>query len=200
MYDIFYQLNDKNAEQYETLKSKFPTVKKCDGFKQAQKRAFTKFFWYIPSDVIVLDDFDFDYVPDAWSNEYVHLYKNGEHYDSINLFPKRLEIREKELQHRFFVNKKEVDIQISVPKQYDFFYVDTFEEYERAFEQTTTELFWVVSRNLTIDPNFDLGFYFSHHNSYDRRENHAFVHSLKAKNYIMESSYVQYISSLTKSK
>ena len=34
MYDIFYQLNDKNAEQYETLKSKFPTVKKCDGFKR----------------------------------------------------------------------------------------------------------------------------------------------------------------------
>ena len=181
MYDIFYQLNDKNAEQYETLKSKFPTVKKCDGFKQAQKRAFTKFFWYIPSDVLVLDDFDFDYVPDAWSNEYVHLFKNGEHYDGINLFPKRLEIREKELQHRFFVNKKEVDIQVSVPKQYDFFYVDTFEEYERAFEQTTTELFWVVSRNLTIDPNFDLGFYFSHHNSYDRRENHAFVHSVEGK-------------------
>ena len=74
MYDIFYQLNDKNAEQYETLKSKFPTVKKCDGFKQAQKRAFTKFFWYIPSDVLVLDDFNFDYVPDAWSNEYVHLF------------------------------------------------------------------------------------------------------------------------------
>ena len=181
MYDIFYQLNEKNQEQYETLKAKFPTVKKCGDFKEAQKKAFTKFFWYIPDDVVVLDEFDFDYVPDAWSGEYVHLFKNAEHYDGINLFPKRLEIRDKELQHRFYVSKKEIDIVASVPKQYDLFYADTFEEYEKAFDSTTTELFWIVSHNLKLKEDFDLGFYFSHHNSYDRRENHAFIHDVDGR-------------------
>lgn len=181
MYDIFYQLNEKNQEQYEALKSKFPTVKKCTDFREAQKKAFTKFFWYVPDDVIVLEEFVFDYMPDAWSSEYVHLFKNGEHYDGVNLFPKRLEIRDKELQHRFYVNKKEVDIVASHPKHYDLFYADTFEEYEQAFNNTTTELFWVVSNNLTLKEDFDLGFYFSHHNSYDRRENHAFIHDVDGR-------------------
>ena len=181
MYDIFYQLNEQNQEQYETLKAKFPTVKRCSDFREAQKKAFTKFFWYVPDDVAVLDDFEFNYVPDAWSGEYVHLFKNGEHYDGINLFPKRLEIRDKELQHRFYVNKKELDITASNPRQYDLFYADTYEEYEKAFESTTTELFWVISHNLTLKEDFDLGFYFSHHNSYDRRENHAFIHDVDGK-------------------
>ena len=180
MYDIIY-IGKNTDPQYNTLKDKYPTAKVADNISDARKKCFTKFFWIVWNDLIISDSFNFDYVPDEWSQEYTHTFLNGEHHDGVILVPKRVEISEREIRHRFFINKKEVDIIASIPKPYDLFYADNWEEYQHALENTSTEMFWVVSRNLKYSQAYINNFYFSHHNSYDRKENHAFVHEVDGR-------------------
>jgi hypothetical protein len=132
-------------------------------------------------DINVCDDFKFDYRADEWSQDYVHTFLNGEHRDGVILVPKRAKISERELRHRFFINKKEIDIVASTPKSFDLFYVETWEDYEYALSNSSTEMFWAVSHNLKYSMSYINNFYFSHHNSYDRRENHAFVHDVDGR-------------------
>lgn len=183
MYDLVF-INDNTLyakKSWTKLKENYPRAKSADSFEHAQKIVFTKMFWVVWPDVDVCDDFKFDYRADEWSQEYVHTFLNGEHRDGVILVPKHAKISERELRHRFFINKKEVDIVASTPKPYDLFYVDSWEEYEHAIDHSSTEMFWVVSHNLKYSMSYINNFYFSHHNSYDRRENHAFVHRVDGK-------------------
>ena len=183
MSDIVFIHDNSNyaVDMWNKLKAAYPRAKKANTFEEAQRKVFTKMFWVIYPDIIINDDFNFDYQPDAWSQDYIHTFLNGEHRDGIILVPKRVEISERELRHRFFINKKEVDIVASTPKPFDLYYVDTWEEYEYALENSSTEMFWAVSRNLKYDQTYINNFYFSHHNSYDRKENHAFIHQVDGK-------------------
>ena len=174
MYDIFYIGN-------HDLKERFPTAKRVDSFEQAQQQSLTKMFWIVWDDIILAHDFNFTYKPDEWSQEFIHTFLNGDTYDGIILVPKGAEITERELHHRFFINKKEVDVVASTPKPFDLYYVDTWEDYEHALENSSTEMFWAVSHNLKYNMSYINNFYFSHHNSYDRKENHAFVHEVNGK-------------------
>ena len=177
MYDIIY-IGKNTDQQYKNLKTLYPTAKFAEDVSSAKKKCFTKMFWVVWPDINVCDNFKFDYSADEWSQEYIHAFLNGDTYDGIILVPKRAQIAERELRHRFFVNKKEVDIVASTPKPFDVFYVDTWEDYEHALENSSTEMFWAVSHNLKYSMSYINSFYFSHHNSYDRKENHAFVHDV----------------------
>jgi len=266
MNDIIF-LGQKN-EQWSALKERFPAAKYAKDFEHAKKVSFTKFFWIVWDNVSVANDFDFSYVPDEWSQEYIHVFKNNEYYDGICLVPKSsspstreikyrfftnkkevdvlastpveyaainpstyqefndlrqsattefvwvipsdvdvafdfdyqipywekdtvhifkngeffdglflvhkdTEITQREFEHRFFSNKKEIDIVASIPKPYEVFEIDSYDEYLEALENSTNDLFWMSSRNLTADlPPI----YFSLHNTYDRKQNHAFIH------------------------
>lgn len=176
MYDIIFI--GSSGKQFDKLKQKYPTAKLAADIKAAKTMCFTKFFWVVWPDIDISDKFVFDYKVDDYSSDYIHVFLNGEHRDGVILVPKRAEISERELRHRFFINKKEVDVIASTPKPFDLYYVDTWEEYEHALENSSTEMFWAVSRNLTYDQSYINNFYFSHHNSYDRKENHAFVHEV----------------------
>jgi hypothetical protein len=101
---------------------------------------------------------------------YVHVFKNGEHYDGVCLFPKSLTISQREFHHRFFTAKKEIDCLASIPKKYNVYYPTTYKDYQ----QITDEMFWLVWPQVTVIDNTIFDIYFSHHNSYDRRENHVF--------------------------
>ena len=127
MFDIFY-IGEKDA-QFCKLKEKFFTIKQVDNFFDAKLQAITKFFWCVWADVLVKDDFDFDYVPDSGSQNIPHVFLNGQYADGIWLIPKKNVVREKEIEHRFLVHKKEVDIVASIPKSYDKFMIDTFDDY-----------------------------------------------------------------------
>jgi hypothetical protein len=135
-------------------------------------------FWVVWPDITINDDFNFDYEVDAWSTDYVHVFKNNEFYDGVSLIPKNATISDRELQHRFFVNKKEVDIQVSKPRPYDVFNVDTYEEYLNALETSTTDMFWMSTANISINTEFVDTFYISHHEQIDRKQNHAFIHQV----------------------
>ena len=179
MYDIIF-IGEKNI-YWKELKQRFPTLKTASTVADAKRICITKMFWVVWPDIIVNDDFNFDYQPDAWSTDYVHVFKNNEFYDGISLIPKDATIADRELQHRFFVNKKEIDVQTSRPRPYDVFNVDTYEDYLQAIETSTTEMFWMSSPNINVDTNVVNTFYISHHDQLDRKQNHAFIHRVDGK-------------------
>ena len=174
MYDIIF-IGEKN-KQWNSAKQRFPLLKNADTLEDAKRICITKMFWVVWPDIVINNDFNFDYEPDAWSTDYVHVFKNNEFYDGVSLIPKNATISDRELQHRFFVNKKEVDIQASVPASYDIFNIDTYKEYLNALETSTTDMFWMSTANISIDTEFVDTFYISHHEQIDRKQNHAFIH------------------------
>lgn len=174
MYDIFF-IAPKKTDYFFKLKEKYPLIKHATTFQQAQERCLTAFFWTVYHDLIVEDDFHFDYIPDDWSKNYVHVFLNDQHYDGIALVPSHLHINHKEISYRFFVSKKEVEIVASKPTAYDVFEIDTYDEYRLALETSSTDMFWMSSRNIAaIIPDL----YFDYSNTYDRTQNHVFIHQV----------------------
>lgn len=173
MYDIIFV--GTNQEQYNKLKDRFFIVKKAKDVNEAQKLAFTKFFWIVHDDLEIDKNFTFNYVPDDWSQDIVHVFLNGEHYDGVALIPKSLKLNPKELSHRFFVAHKKIDIVVSVPIKYEKFYVKTYNDYITALENSHTEMFWIIPDYVNPTDRFKFDTYFSHHNSYDRNINHVYL-------------------------
>ena len=174
MYDIYYISTEKTKYFYQ-LKEKYPLIKHAPSFRDAQDRCLTEFFWIVWDDLIVDKDFYFDYVPDNWSKEYIHQFLNESFYDGIILCPKSRYVADKEIAHRFFVNKKEIDIVASKPKPYDRFEIDSYEEYLSALEDSSTEMFWIVPSYVTVSKRFKFDTYFSHNQSYERSINHVYL-------------------------
>jgi hypothetical protein len=176
MYDTIF-IGDKTLhnKSWKEFKTRFPMLKSASNIEDAKRISITKMFWIIWPDIVLDDTFDFDYVVDDWSTEYVHVFKNGDTYDGVCLIPKSADINEKEFQHRFFVNKKEVDITASRPRPYEVFSITTYEEYLNACETSKQDLFWVVPSNVTLDNDFNFSWTIDHHNQYDRKINHVFL-------------------------
>jgi hypothetical protein len=174
MYDIFYvSKGEGNTKDWETIKSTYPLSQKLtniQSYEEIRSKSFTKMFWVIWDDVALTSFNLLDYKASKWDDMYVHVFKNGEHYDGVCLFPKSLTISQREFYHRFFTAKKEIEIIASNPKPYNVYYSTTFEEYQTI----TDDMFWLVSPGVKIIKEEIFNLYFSHHNSYDRRENHVF--------------------------
>ena len=175
MYDIFYvSKNEGNDEDWKKIKEKYPLAQrlKCiSSFDEIKSKSFTKMFWVIWDDLDLNNTFNLlEYTTTKWDDMYVHIFKNGEHYDGICLFPKVLSISNREFYHRFFSQKKEIDIVASLPKNYNIYSPYTYNEYLEIKD----EMFWIVWPETQIINQSIFDLYFSHHNSYDRRENHIF--------------------------
>ena len=176
MYDVFL-IADKSLfeEDYKRLKKIIPTVKCVKTIEQAQRTCITKFLWVVYPDLEIKENFLFDYVPDEWSQDYIHVFLNNDEYDGISLIPKNAQVSQKEIDHRFFVNTKEVNIVASVPTKYDIFYADTYEDYANALVTAKTDMFWIVPPTVELLDEFEFDTYFTHHNSFDRKINHVFL-------------------------
>ena len=160
-------------------KFSFGTYKEyLDAFENSK----TDLFWHVPKDVTVVDSFDLDNIEiphlDKDNN---HTFLNGKDYDGVVLFSKDKLVSEREFNYRFYSDAKVWEVLASTPKPYDIFYIDTFEEYQKALENSTTEMFWMTSKNLKPADDFKFDIYISHHNSYERRQNHAFIHRVNGK-------------------
>lgn len=104
MFDIvFISYNEPTADaNYAKLKERFPLAKRVHGVKgihqahiAAAKKAFTKMFWVVDADAVVLDTFKFDYEPADLGGVYVWRSRNPVNdleygYGGIKLFPKKL--------------------------------------------------------------------------------------------------------------
>lgn len=119
LYDLFYaSRSDIDESKWLEFKTRFPNAQKIENienFEQLSTESFTKMFWVVWDDLIVRDDFDFSHRATKWDLQYVHVFKNKDYYDGICLFPKNLKITNRELDNRFFVHKKEIDIIASDP-------------------------------------------------------------------------------------
>ena len=156
MYDIFVISNDdvKLKDTISKLKTRTPLIKKAKTFEEAQRMAITTMFWVVWDNLDIVDDFKFDYVVPSWDREYVHVFKNSTYFDGVCLFPKKTQVSKNELQHRFFINKKEIDTVASIPKPYDIFYIDTYEEYLKALASSRSEMFWIVWNDVDVLDTF----------------------------------------------
>ena len=173
MFDIVFV--GTNEEQFDKLKQKVFVAKKADSVEKAQQISLTKFLWIVYDDLEIANDFEFDYIPDDWSQDIAHVFLNNTEYDGIALIPKHIKFDVKETQHRFYIQSKKVEVLASNPVAYDHFYIDTYEEYLHAMQTSKTEMFWVDSRNIKSTlPDI----YFTHHDTYNRKENHAFIHDV----------------------
>lgn len=182
-FDIFF-CGSTNTKAYKVLIEKYPEVKTVSSYKEASKQSTTHMFWFIPDDVEVRNSFNLKkYIPDEWSMEYTHVFGNDKifDFDGIALFPKEYDASERELEFRFYVNKKEIKIPASKRSLYDIFDVDTYEDYLTALKNSTTELFWIKFPHANPAPDFKFDLTFKITNEYDRTNNHVFKHVVDKK-------------------
>jgi hypothetical protein len=108
MYDIvFISYQEPNAdENYKKLKERFPTAKRVHGVKgihqahiKAAKKCFTKMFWVVDADALIVDDFNFDYTVEDYDAETVHVWRSINPinnliygYGGVKLLPRKLTI------------------------------------------------------------------------------------------------------------
>lgn len=106
MYDIvFISYHEPNADSnWNLLKSRFPNAKRVDGVKgihqahvKAAKKCFTKMFWVVDADAVLVDDFDFDYEVDEYNLDIVHVWRSRNPvndlvygYGGVKLLPRKL--------------------------------------------------------------------------------------------------------------
>jgi hypothetical protein len=169
MYDIFYVSKTvSDSVAWKSIRGKYPAAQRIDNvtsLDQIQAKAFTKMFWVI-WDNLILTDFDLtEYRATKWDDMYVHVFKNSEHYDGICLFPKHIQVSQREFNNRFFIAKKEVDIVASTPTPFDKFYISTYDQYLEAIKISKSEMFWCVWPDITVEPNFNFDYKVAKHNS-----------------------------------
>lgn len=176
-FDLRYFVsNKKEMDQQASIPKQFDVfyIDTFEEYLEALDKTKTNMFWVVWNDVILDQNFTFDYQVSSYNQHITHIFLNGEHYDGVCLFSKHKPISRKEFTHRFFIEKKEIEIQASVPKKFDIFEIETYEDYLSAKEKSTTELFYLIPNEVRTLENFTFDLYFSHHNSYDRSENHVF--------------------------
>ena len=159
-------------------------INSYEDYCDALQKSSTSMFWGIPSDISLNDDFEFDNFfskQETLDRTTVHVFLNGVNYDGIALFNKIERIAQKEIEHRFYTNKKEWNIIASEPKPFDYFEIDSYDEFMNAMNVSKTDMFWMSSKNIKADLDFCNSFYISHHDSYNRKENHVFVHQVDDK-------------------
>ena len=205
IYDIFYISKQQvDADSWQQFRQRFPSAQKIENVKtidDVKKRSFTKFFWLVWDDLIVSEDFVFDYRVEKWDEEYIHVFLNAVFRDGICLFPKSASVIQKEFDHRYYINKKELDIVASNPKSYDVVFIsynepNADENYEKlklkrpdakrvhgvkgihnahiaAAKLVTTDMFWVVDADAGILKKFNFEIPYIPH--YNRNEKDIFL-------------------------
>jgi hypothetical protein len=185
MYDLFYiSKNQINEQDWQLFRQRFPTAQKIENVKSIddiKKKSFTKFFWLVWDDVVIVNDFAFDYRVEKWDEDYVHVFKNScngvESYISgIALIPKKLTILKKEFDFKFYIIKKEIDI-VASRYQYPIRYIDTYTDYLKIVNDESKSMFWCVRPDIEIIDLSVFNIYFDPADGkydYDRDINHVF--------------------------
>ena len=181
IYDIFYVSNNTIDESdWLSFNNRFPSSQKIENVKtflDISKKSFTKLFWVVWNDLTILEDFNFSYIVPKWDEQYIHVFKNAEYFDGVTLFPKNSNISSKEFQHRFYINKKEIDITASTPKPFEKFYINTYDEYLETVNNTTSDMFWVIWNDLIILEDFNFNYYIPYYDYFHRNITHIFKNS-----------------------
>ena len=146
------------------------------------------------------------------------MFLNDKYYDGIILTSKKINISEREIYHRFLIDKKEYPVQASTPKPFDIIFIsynekNADENYENlklkfprvkrvhgvkgiqnahieAAKLAETDMFWVVDADadLVDDFNFEIE-YVPHYDAGNRLEQTSTVHVWSSQNPINDLVY-----------
>lgn len=192
MYDIFFVSRSTIADHnWKKIKEKFPRAQKienCKTFEEVKSKSFTKQFWVVWDHIELINTWEFDYIIPKWDEEYIHVFKNGNYFDGICIFPKNARILQREWDYRFFTNKKEIDVQASMPVQWDVAFISYHEPFAaehfadlcprlrgnkiywikdvkgihqahiQAAQTVSTDMFYVVDADAIIDNDFKFNY------------------------------------------
>jgi CYTH domain-containing protein len=157
----------------------------------ALSKSKTEMFWGISSKIKILDTFNFD-LYFSHDNEYdrkinhafIHEVQGKKTYDGVFLFSKHTTVTKKEIEFRHLVNRKEWQDIASTYLPYDVFQIDSFEEYIQAFKTSKTEMFWMTSRNISLNPDFKFDIYYDYRDDEfvtERKTTHVLIHRVEGK-------------------
>ena len=221
VYDIVFIGKDtpESMESYARLLKRFPTAKKSiiketiyDALAAAFKKSFTPMVWIVWDNLIVNDDFNFDYKVSQYDQKYIHTFLNNGTYDGITLFPKNVSVSNRELEYRFYRIKKEIPVVASrpVPQNFDIVFMSYNElnadenfknltikfpnavrvhgvkgihqAHMAAAKLVSTDMFWVVDGDAQIVESFNFDYVVPKHD-FDT------VHVWRSKNPINDLEY-----------
>lgn len=179
MYDIFYISSGAIAPQeWDQFKSTYPTAQKIEHvktFSQIARLAFTKLFWVVWTEHQLLDSFDLTaYTATKWDNMYIHIFRSGNFYPGICLFPKNSIISQEQFDSRQFDNIKLVDIQASTLNPFPIYKDVSYKEYLDIYKSSSASMFWIIWDNVEILDNSVFSDYFNLESECKRNMNHVF--------------------------
>ena len=187
-----------NAKEHDEVASKRKyydkfVVTTYDDYEYALETTTTEMFWIIFNSVEPTQDFNWKlYFPYKSqfdkTNEYdrkinhTWIHQDGEEQlrNGVWLCSKYVPISKKELEYRFVVNAKEHDEIASYRKLYDTFTISSYNDYEEAYNNSTTDMFWAIYDDLEVKDESVFNEYFmSKHlydetNDYDLGINHVY--------------------------
>jgi len=179
-----FYVNKKEMPTVASIPKKYDriVITSYSDYLKALTTSTTEMFWGVWSNVNIVDQTIFDMYfsyHDLYDRAENHVFKNlcndeTSFVNGIILFSKNKPVSEKEINHKFLINKKEYDVVASQSKPYDKFIIDTFNDYEQALATSSTDMFWGIWSNVEILDETVFAIHFSHHNSYDKNENHVF--------------------------
>lgn len=216
MYDIiFLGQDDDRWKQFKEVYPNAHRVEHVADWKDLKKISLTNHFWIIWDNI----EFQFtynlnDYRIPKWEEQYTHIFRNGKYYDGAAIVSKKDYPSNREFNHRFFVHKKELDIELSKPKQFDIIFISyqeptADENYQKLLERfprakrvhgvkgihqahieaaklSTTDLFWVVDADAIVEPSFNFEVpQFPEHDTYTK----SIVRVWRSKNPINDLEY-----------
>lgn len=216
MYDIiFLGQADDRWHKFKTAYPRAHRVEQGNSWNDLKKIALTNHFWIIWENI----DFQFNYnlndyrIP-KWEEQYTHIFKNGIYYDGVALVSKKDYPSKREFDHRFFIHKKELDIELSKPKPFDIIFIsyqepNADENYAKLISRfprakrvhgvkgihqahieaakiSSTDMFWVVDADAIVEPSFNFEVsQFPEHDSYTK----SIVHVWRSRNPINDLEY-----------
>ena len=132
--------------------------------EEGRAKSTNNWFWVVDSDVDVLEDFDFNFVPKIWDNGKTHVWQKlnpitGKQYDygGVSLCPKVPQTKGR---------PKYIRESCSTQKEYPVYTMTAdnvkngvAEFYKTCAEKTQTKMFWVVDYCVQVSESFDFSYY-----------------------------------------
>lgn len=153
-----------------------------DDYKYAYANSKTEMFWGTSNNFQLNEQyqfdmyFSFDNFYDRHENHaFIHRVNGTDFYNGVFLFSKRKLVTQPEIEMRHLATRKEWNIVASGPKKYEIFKINSYEDYEIAYDTSKTEMFWSIPSNIILDNNFDFSLYFNHIQEFERTHAHAFL-------------------------
>ncbi len=192
------------------------TINSYEEYLDILENCKTNMFWAIWPDITLTSNLDYQ-IP-FYDQHISHVFLNDNWYDGVVLFSKTEIVTKKEFDHRFYKNRKEVELELSKPKDYDIFFIsynevnadDNYKKlterfpsakrvhgvkgihnaHKKAAELSTTEMFWVVDADAIILEEFEFeSDYFPHYDVGNRKEHLSTVCIFQSKNPINDLVY-----------